>query len=174
MSDETEQDAQATEAMAEDGKNAEDTDWQAEAEKFRNEYLRSLADMENLRKRMEKQMDDARNYAVERFARELLPVVDSLEMALATPSGDDDAMVQFRQGIENTLHLFSGALSKAGVREVEVENGRFDPNLHQAIAMVEQDGEANRILAVHQKGYLIHDRLLRPSMVSVSKAAKSQ
>ncbi|MEY2341011.1 nucleotide exchange factor GrpE [Acidithiobacillus sp. IBUN Pt1247-S3] len=171
---ETEQHPQATEAPAEEGAALAETDWQAQAEKFRNDYLRSLADMENLRKRMEKQMEDARNYAVERFARELLPVADSLEMALATPNGEDEAMTQFRQGIENTLNLFVGALGKAGVRPVEVENGRFDPNLHQAIAMVEGEGEPNRVLAVHQKGYLIHDRLLRPSMVSVSKAAKPQ
>ncbi len=171
---ETEQDPQATETATTEVEAVPETDWQAEAEKFRNDYLRSLADMENLRKRTEKQMQDARNYAVERFARELLPVVDSLEMALTTSAGEDEAMRQFRQGIENTLQLLVSALGSAGVRPVEVENDRFDPNLHQAIAMVEDPGEPNRILATHQKGYLIHDRLLRPSMVSVSKAATAQ
>ncbi|MEL5848952.1 MAG: nucleotide exchange factor GrpE [Candidatus Igneacidithiobacillus chanchocoensis] len=171
---ETEADAQAPEESAAGAEPSPEAHWQAEAEKLRNDYLRALADQENLRKRMERQIDDARNYAVERFARELLPVVDSLELALATTSEGDEAMTQLRQGIENTLHLFAAALDKAGIRPVELENARFDPNLHQAIAMVEDPGEANRVLAVHQKGYLIHDRLLRPSMVSVSKAAKPQ
>ncbi|MCE5387919.1 MAG: nucleotide exchange factor GrpE [Acidithiobacillus sp.] len=158
------------------GENAvlPETDWQAEAERLKGDYLRALADMDNLRKRTEKQIEDARNYAVERFARELLPVVDSLELALASPLSGDDAVSQLRQGLENTLELFFAALQKAGVRAVEIEEGRFDPHLHQAIAMVESDGEPNRVLTVHQKGYRIHERLLRPSMVSVSKAAKSE
>jgi len=150
-----------------------ETDWQAEAERLKGDYLRALADMDNLRKRTEKQIEDARNYAIERFARELLPVVDSLELALASPLSGDDAVAQLRQGLENTLALFFAALQKAGIRAVEITEGRFDPYLHQAIAMVESDGEPNRVLTVHQKGYLIHERLLRPSMVSVSKAPKS-
>ncbi len=146
--------------------------WEEKAEAYRNDYLRALADAENQRKRSEKQIEDARNYAVDRFARELLPVIDSLEMALATPLEGEAAVTQFRQGIENTLTLFAQALGKAGIAPIEVGEGRFDPHLHQAIAMVESEGDANRILAIHQKGYLMHDRLLRPAMVSVSKAPK--
>ncbi len=144
-------------------------DLEEQLEGVRNDYLRALADMENLRRRHEKQMEDARNYAVERFARDLLPVVDSLEMALGTPVAGEEAVAQLRQGLENTLNLFFQTLGKAGITAVGVEEGRFDPHLHQAIAMVESDGQPNRVLAVHQKGYLIHDRLLRPSMVSVSR-----
>jgi len=157
-------------AGAEAAPAAEETNWQEQAEQYRNDYLRALADMENLRKRLERQMEDARNYAVERFARELLPVVDSLELALATPVAGGEGVAQLRQGLENTLNLFFQALAKAGVVPVEAEAARFDPHRHQAIAMVEAEGEPNRVLAVHQKGYVIHDRLLRPAMVTVAKA----
>lgn len=153
---------------------AEETNWREQAEQYRNDYLRALADMENLRKRLERQMDDARNYAVERFARELLPVVDSLELALSTPVAGGEGVAQLRQGLENTLSLFFQALAKAGVAPVEADAARFDPHRHQAIAMVEAEGEPNRILAVHQKGYVIHDRLLRPAMVTVAKAASGE
>ncbi|WP_226818539.1 nucleotide exchange factor GrpE [Acidithiobacillus montserratensis] len=160
--------------VAENAETASDTvNWEEKAEAYRNDYLRALADAENQRKRSEKQIEDARNYAVDRFARELLPVIDSLELALATPLDGDEAITQFRQGIENTLTLFAQALGKAGIAPIEMDEGRFDPHLHQAIAMVEAEGDANRILAVHQKGYLMHDRLLRPAMVSVSKAPKA-
>lgn len=160
--------------VAENPETASDTvNWEEKAEAYRNDYLRALADAENQRKRSEKQIEDARNYAVDRFARELLPVIDSLELALATPLEGDEAITQFRQGIENTLTLFAQALGKAGIAPIEMGEGRFDPHLHQAIAMVEAEGDANRILAVHQKGYRMHDRLLRPAMVSVSKAPKA-
>jgi molecular chaperone GrpE len=158
----------------EDANPAEETNWREQAEQYRNDYLRALADMENLRKRLERQMDDARNYAVERFARELLPVVDSLELALSTPVAGGEGVAQLRQGLENTLSLFFQALAKAGVAPVEADAARFDPHRHQAIAMVEAEGEPNRILAVHQKGYVIHDRLLRPAMVTVAKAASGE
>ena len=147
--------------------------WEEKAEGYRNDYLRALADAENQRKRHEKQVEDARNYAVDRFARELLPVVDSLELALASPVEGAEGIAQLRQGLENTLALFAQALGKAGIVPIDMSEGRFDPHLHQAIAMVEAEGDANRILAVHQKGYIMHDRLLRPSMVSVSKASKA-
>ncbi|MCL5979956.1 nucleotide exchange factor GrpE [Acidithiobacillus sulfuriphilus] len=146
--------------------------WEEKAQQNWEAYLRAVADADNQRKRYEKQIEDAHKYAVDRFARELLPVVDSLEMALESPVEGADAVAQLRQGVENTLKLLLQALAKAGIAPIEVGEGRFDPHLHQAIAMVEGQGEANRILAVHQKGYLMSDRLLRPSMVSVSKAAK--
>ncbi|MHB0873007.1 MAG: nucleotide exchange factor GrpE [Acidithiobacillus ferrooxidans] len=156
-----------------EGAGAEVVNWEERAETYRNDYLRALADIENLRKRHEKQVEDARNYAVDRFARELLPVVDSLELALASPVEGAESIALLRQGLENTLTLFAQALGKAGIAPIEMGEGRFDPHLHQAIAMVETEGEANRVLAVHQKGYVMHDRLLRPSMVSVSKAPKA-
>ncbi|MGC9239556.1 MAG: nucleotide exchange factor GrpE [Acidithiobacillus sp.] len=171
--DEDKEKANAGEGV-EDANPAEETNWREQAEQYRNDYLRALADMENLRKRLERQMDDARNYAVERFARELLPVVDSLELALSTPVAGGEGVAQLRQGLENTLSLFFQALAKAGVAPVEADAARFDPHRHQAIAMVEAEGEPNRILAVHQKGYVIHDRLLRPAMVTVAKAASGE
>ncbi len=165
----------AAEGVGEDADAAQpEPNWQEQAEQYRNDYLRALADMENLRKRLERQMEDARNYAVERFARELLPVVDSLELALSTPVAGGEGVAQLRQGLENTLSLFFQALAKAGVAPVEAEAARFDPHRHQAIAMVEAEGEPNRVLAVHQKGYVIHDRLLRPAMVTVAKAASGE
>ncbi|MDD5374070.1 nucleotide exchange factor GrpE [Acidithiobacillus sp.] len=170
MNEEEQQESPSTEA---ESASAEVVNWEEKAEGYRNDYLRALADIENLRKRHEKQMEDARNYAVDRFARELLPVIDSLELALASPVEDAASIALLRQGLENTLTLFAQALGKAGIAPIEMGEGRFDPHLHQAIAMVETEGDANRVLAVHQKGYLMHDRLLRPSMVSVSKAPKA-
>lgn len=133
-------------------------------------YLRAMAEMENQRKRCERQLDEARKYAVERFARELLPVLDGLEMALASPAQGEEGMAQLRQGVEMTLQLFAQAMAKFGISPVYPLEERFDPGKHQAIASVEHPGEANKVLAVHQKGYLINERLLRPALVSVSKA----
>jgi len=128
----------------------------------RETLMRAVADAENARKRAQAEAVSGRKYAVESFAENLLPVVDSLEAALK--AGDTS-------GVEITQRQLQGALQKAGIREIDPKLGeRFDPHRHQAMAAVEAETPPNTIVAVMQKGYLLHDRVLRPALVTVSKA----
>jgi molecular chaperone GrpE len=123
--------------------------------------LRTLADAENARKRFQADAANAQKYALERFAENLLPVMDSLEAALSSKD---------ISGVALTQKQLKAALSKAAVREIDPLPGeRFDPYRHQAMAAVEADAEPNTIVAVMQKGYLLHDRVLRPALVTVAK-----
>ena len=136
---------------------------QAKLEQQREQMLRALADTENVRKRLQSEAANAQKYALERFAADLLPVVDSLEAALK--SGDVS-------GIEVTLRQLRGALDKAAIREINPAPGeRFDPHRQQAMAAVEAESEPNTVVAVMQKGYTLHDRVLRPALVTVAKPA---
>ena len=142
-----------------------------EAEKKAEEnwelLLRTKAEMENLRKRTEKDLEKAHKYGVEKFVNEMLPVKDSMELGLAAP----DATVESQQeGMQLTMTMFNTALEKLGVKEINPINEAFDPELHQAMTMQENDEvEANTVLMVMQKGYLLNERLVRPAMVVVSK-----
>jgi molecular chaperone GrpE len=134
----------------------------ARIEQQRETMLRAVADAENARKRAQAEAASAQKYALERFAEGLLPVVDSLEAALK--SGDTS-------GVELTLKQLHSALAKSNIREIEPKAGeRFDPHRHQAMAAVEADAEPNSIVSVMQKGYRLHDRVLRPALVTVAKA----
>ena len=137
---------------------------QAKIEEQRDTMMRALADAENARKRAQAEAASSRKYALESFAEGLLPVVDSLEAALKT--GDTS-------GVELTLKQLRSALEKSSVREVDPKPGeRFDPHRHQAMAAVEAAGaEPNSVVATMQKGYVLHDRVLRPALVTVAKAA---
>ena len=138
---------------------------QAKVEQQRDTMMRALADAENARKRAQAEAAAAQKYALERFAEELLPVVDSLEAA--QKSGD-------LSGIDLTLRQFLTALEKGGIRAVAPEPGeRFDPYRHQAMAAVESQAEPNTIVSLMQKGYLLHDRVLRPALVTVAKALET-
>ena len=133
-------------------------------------FVRAQAEMDNLRKRLERDVENAHKYALERFAGELLPVRDSLELGLAAASGDAD-VARIREGIELTLKMLGQAMTRFGIAEVNPEGERFDPDRHQAMSMQENtDLPPNTVVAVMQKGYLLHDRLLRPAMVIVSRA----
>src|SRR5258706_4920140 len=128
----------------------------------RDTLMRAVADAENARKRAQAEAASGRKYAVESLAENLLPVVDSLESALKT--GDTS-------GVEITQRQLQGALQKAGIRELDPKPGeRFDPHRHQAMAAVPTEGDPNTIVTVMQKGYVLHDRVLRPALVTVSKA----
>ena len=143
-------------------------DAQAKIEEQRNAWLRALADADNARKRAQADIAQARRFAVERFVEDLLPVLDGLEAALATPSENNAAL---RSGVELTLKLLRTAIERAGVTEVAPAPGeRFDPHRHQAIAAVESDAEPNTVVNVMQKGYLLHDRVVRAALVTVAKA----
>jgi molecular chaperone GrpE len=138
---------------------------QAKADQQRDAMMRALADAENARKRAQAEAASAQKYALERFAEGLLPVVDSLEAALKS----EDA-----SGIELVLRQLKGALEKASVREINPRPGeRFDPHRHQAMAAVEAQAEPNTIVSLMQKGYQLHDRVLRPALVTVAKALES-
>ena len=144
---------------------------QADLEKARDLALRAQADAQNVKRRAELDVEKARKYALERFCAELLPVVDNLERALETISADDEALRPIAEGVELTLKSFVDALRKFQIEPVDPAGEPFDPQLHQAMTMIENpDAEPNTVLAVMQKGYTLNGRLVRPAMVVVSKA----
>ena len=133
-------------------------------------YVRAQAEMENLRRRSEKDLENAHKFALEKFASELLAVKDSLELGLSATDVDVDKL---REGSELTLKMLAQALAKFNIIDVDPMGESFDPNSHQAMTMQETAEHApNTVIAVMQKGYLINDRLLRPAMVVVAKAPK--
>ena len=180
MSDETK--TQETEADAAQAAGTapetttEDTILQLEAEKeeMRGQLLRTLADLDNTRKRALKEVADARVYAIEKFAAELLSVSDNLARALsALPDGDRDALSEagknLLNGIEMTEKELHTALARNGVTAIAAQPGdAFDPNLHQAVANVPSPQAPGSIASVFQTGWKIGDRVLRAAMVAVS------
>jgi molecular chaperone GrpE len=144
------------------------TEAQAKIDEQREAWLRALADAENARKRAQSEVQAAHRFAIERFAESLLPVMDSLEAALGAESVDAAAL---KGGVELTLKQLRGALERARVAEISPAAGeRFDPHRHQAMAAVESDAEPNSVVAVIQKGYSLHERVIRPALVTVAKA----
>jgi molecular chaperone GrpE len=141
-----------------------------EAAAHLDDLLRARAEIENLRKRSARDVENAHKFGLERFMNELLPVKDSIELGL---NAADDAEVdaeKLREGLELTLKLFNTATGKFGLAEVNPEGERFDPEYHQAMSIQEVAGkEAGTVITVVQKGYLLNDRLLRPAMVIVAK-----
>ncbi|MBI5936718.1 MAG: nucleotide exchange factor GrpE [Betaproteobacteria bacterium] len=137
------------------------------AEEHHDAWLRAKAETENVRRRGLEEVDKARKFAVEKFAGELLAVKDSLEAALAT--GDSATLESLKSGVELTLRQLASVFEKQNLLEIDPLGQKFDPNLHQAIGMVEGEGEANTVAAVLQKGYLLNERVLRPAMVQVFK-----
>jgi molecular chaperone GrpE len=149
---------------------------QARAEALENldKYLRASAETENVRRRAETEVANARKFSIERFAAEMLPVRDALELASQVDlSGENsEAVSRMHEGIELTLKQFDTAFEKFHITTIDPAGEKFDPERHQAMTMVERaDMAPNHVVQVVQKGYLIHDRLLRPAMVVVSKAA---
>ncbi|MEZ5566866.1 MAG: nucleotide exchange factor GrpE [Halioglobus sp.] len=160
----------ATESPA--AESIEDTVVRLEAElaQARDAALRAQADAQNVARRAEQDVEKARKYALERFTSELLPVVDNLERALEAASGDDATHKPIAEGVELTLKSFHDAMRKFNIDVVDPEGEPFDPNLHQAMTMVENnDVEPNTVLTVMQRGYTLNGRLVRPAMVVVSK-----
>lgn len=128
-------------------------------------WLRAMAEAENTRRRAAEEIEKARRFALERFVTELLSVKDSLEAALAV--GEGATLESLKSGVELTLKQLVSVLEKNNVKEINPLGERFDPNLHQAIATVPGEGEPNTVASVLQKGYLLHDRVLRPALVTV-------
>lgn len=137
----------------------------------KDQALRAAAEAQNVRRRAEQEADKARKFALEKFVKELLPVVDSLEKALE--SMQDGASDVHREGVSMTLKMQLDVLNKFGVESVEPHGEPFDPQVHEAMAMVPNpELEPNTVMDVMQKGYLLNGRLVRPAMVVVSQKAK--
>jgi molecular chaperone GrpE len=144
-------------------------DARAKADEHYDLFLRTKADLENLHRRMERELANTHKFALEKFAAELLPVKDSLEMALQA-SGDNADLASHQEGVELTLKMFNAVLEKFGVKEINPLDEPFDPEWHQAMSMQEvQDKPPNTVIAVMQKGYSLNERLLRPAMVVVTR-----
>ncbi len=143
---------------------------QAKALENWEQYLRAKAEMDNLRRRSVKDVENAHKYGTEKFATELLPVLDSMTMGLATENASAETL---REGMELTLSMLQKMMEKLGIEEIDPVNEKFDPEKHQAMSM-QPNGEVepNTVIAVMQKGYSLNDRLLRPAMVMVSKAVE--
>lgn len=141
-------------------------DAEERAQRSHEGLLRALADAENTRKRAQSEIASAQQFALETFARALLPVKDSLEAALATENTTIEAL---RSGVELTLKQLSSVLEKENVAEVNPVGEKFDPHRHQAISAVPSEQDPNTVISVLQKGYLLHDRVLRPALVMVSQ-----
>jgi molecular chaperone GrpE len=146
---------------------------EAEAAEYKDRALRALAEVENIRRRSEREREDTAKYAVSNFAKDLLSAVDNLGRALASVPEDqikDDVVRNLLAGVAATERELLGALEKHGIRRVDPKGERFDHNLHQAIFEAENTGQpAGTVVQVLQPGYVIHDRLLRPAMVGVAK-----
>jgi molecular chaperone GrpE len=138
----------------------------------KDSVLRARADMENARRRAEQEVDKARKFALERFAGELLPVLDNLERAMQGADAENEAIKPVVEGVDLTLKSFINVVEKFGMVIVDPQGEAFNPELHQAMSMQETtDFAPNTVMAVMQKGYTLNGRLLRPAMVMVSRAA---
>jgi len=140
-------------------------DAQAKIAELQESFLRAKAETENVRRRAQEDITKAHKFAIESFAEHLLPVIDSLEAAVAHSSDD---LQKVREGVELTLRQLSGALEKGRVVAINPVGEKFDPHRHQAISMVPADQEPNTVVAVLQKGFVIADRVLRPALVTVA------
>ena len=140
------------------------------AEEHHDAWLRAKADADNIRKRAQIDVANAHKYAVDGFATELLAVKDSLEAALTT---ETPSINNLKSGVELTLKQLTAAFEKNGLAEIHPVGEKFDPHKHQAISMVDADAEANTVVAVLQKGYQLHDRVVRPALVTVAKTKNS-
>jgi molecular chaperone GrpE len=159
--------APATAAPGDAAAKAGDTaELEAKVNELNDAYLRAKAETDNVRRRSDEEVAKARKFAIESFADSLLPVRDSLEAALANAQAAPDKLIE---GVETTLRQLTSAFERNRLVEIAPPAGtKFDPHQHQAISAVPSDQDANTIVAVLQKGYLITDRVLRPALVTVS------
>jgi molecular chaperone GrpE len=150
-------------ALLEDARGKADEHW--------DQCMRLQADIENLHKRGERDLANAHKYGLERFATELLPVKDSLELGLAAFDADNAEIEKLKEGVELTLQMLGNALERFEIKEINPLEEPFNPDFHQAMSMQPRDDVApNTVVTVVQKGYQLHDRLIRPAMVIVSQA----
>lgn len=162
-------------AAAQPETTAEDVEAMREAlADAKDQVLRVQAEMQNLRRRVDRDVEKAHKYALEKFLGELLPVVDNLERAIAAININDATQQAIAEGVELTLKSFIDVLQRHNVEQLNPADQTFDPEFHQAMAMVPHaDIAANTVIEVFQKGYLLNGRLVRPAMVVVSKGAEN-
>jgi molecular chaperone GrpE len=165
-------DAELVAEAANIGANSEIDAMQQQVNQANEQLLRVQAEMQNVRRRAERDVENAHKFALEKFATELLSVVDNLERALSAINNEDESQKPVAQGIELTLKTFIDVLAKFKIEAVEPEGQPFDADLHQAVSTVlNKDVEPNTVIDVFQKGYTLNGRLIRPAMVVVSKTA---
>jgi molecular chaperone GrpE len=162
----------APDADAASGATLEQRLKQAElsAQEHHDAWLRARAEADNIRKRSQTEIANAHKFAVENFAAELLAVKDSLEAALASESATAESL---RSGVDLTLKQLKSVFERFNVKEIDPAGEKFDPHRHQAISTVESDREPNTVVQVLQKGYLLHERVIRPALVTVAKTVES-
>ncbi len=149
--------------LLEDARSKADEHWDA--------LVRARAEIENLRKRHERDLENAHKFALDRFTQDLLQVWDSLELGHQAAQDENVDVARLREGTELTLKLLNDVMSKNQVEQIDPEGEAFNPEFHQAMSMQERDDmEPNTVVAVVQKGYSLNGRLLRPAMVIVSRA----
>ena len=162
--------AQAPEAAAAGGDDIarltqQVAELEAKAKEHFDMFLRATAEGENIRRRSQDEVAKAHNFAIENFADNLVPVMDSLQAALADNTGD---LAKLREGVELTARQLAAAFERGKIVELNPVGEKFDPHRHQAISMVPSEQEPNTVVSVLQRGYTIADRVLRPALVTVS------
>jgi molecular chaperone GrpE len=153
-------------ALLEDARNKADEHW--------DQCLRLQAEVENLRKRAQRDLENAHKFGLEKFAVDLLPVKDSLEMGINAAQGETIDPVKLKEGTSLTLKMLGDVMERFGIVEIDPQGQRFNPEFHDAISIQERtDVEPNTVVTVVQKGYTLNDRLIRPAMVIVAQGAAS-
>ncbi len=148
--------------MLEDARNKADENW--------DKLVRAQAELDNLRKRHERELANAHKFALERFVGDLLPVRDSMELGLGAAGEEGADLAKLQEGLELTLKLFSDVMEKFDVKQIDPAGQPFDPELHQAMSVQPRDDvPPNTVVVVVQKGYTLNDRLVRPALVIVSQ-----
>lgn len=148
---------------------------EAKAHEHHENLLRLAAEMDNLRKRTTREVEQARKFAVERFAKEVLLVKDSLEMSVDAANKEGATVESIKQGVEITMKQLNSAMDKFAIKLIDAEGAPFNPEFHEAMAMQpSSEMEPNTVMFVMQKGYMINDRVLRPSRVMVSRESEDE
>ncbi|BCL70794.1 Protein grpE [Vibrio nigripulchritudo MADA3029] len=143
---------------------------EAKVKEQQESVLRAKADVENMRRRTEQEIDKARKYALNKFSEELLPVIDNLERAIQAADAENEAVKPLLEGVELTHKTFVDVVAKFGLKEINPEGEVFNPEYHQAMSIQESpDHESNTVMLVMQKGYELNGRVIRPAMVMVAK-----
>lgn len=143
---------------------------QLEADKQKELALRAMADMENLRRRTRMDIESAHKFALDKFVKELIPVIDSMEMGMDAAKKEEASAESIREGLDMTFKLFLDVMEKFNVERINPEGEKFDPKLHEAMTMVPSpDHESQAVIEVFQKGYVLNERLIRAARVIVAK-----
>lgn len=146
---------------------------EAKVQEQQDSVLRARADVDNMRRRSEQEVEKARKFALEKFASELLPVIDNLERAVEMADKEDESIKPMVEGVELTLKTMMDTIDKFGLKAIDPQGQPFNPELHQAMTIQEStEHEPNTVMMVMQKGYELNGRVVRPAMVMVSKAAQ--